>query len=290
MIFNLFLFGILLALGLFFVMADALKLPTLAAEQAMLSAGKPKKSARKTLETLLLWAALRLARHLKMDGYKRHRLLNTLMAAGIDLTPEAFAAYAIVKAGAIALLILPSLLLLPLLAPVLLFLAVMVYFKARRAADEKLKAKREGIEKELPRFVATLTQNLKGSRDVLGMAEVYKKNAGVLFAGELDVLTADMRSSSYEAALTRFEARINSPLLSDVIRGLIGVLRGDDGAVYFQMLAHDMKQLELQQLKAEAMKVPPKVRKYSFMMLVCFLVTYLVIIGYEIVRSLQGMF
>ncbi len=99
-----------------------------------------------------------------------------------------------------------------------------------------------------------------------------------------------MRSSSYEAALTRFEARFNSPMLSDITRGLIGVLRGDDGAVYFQMLSHDMKQLELQRLKAQAMKIPSKIRVCSFFMLMCFLMTYMVIIVYEIITSLGGMF
>jgi tight adherence protein C len=99
-----------------------------------------------------------------------------------------------------------------------------------------------------------------------------------------------MRSGSYEAALTRFESRINSPLLSDIVRGLIGVLRGDDGAVYFQMLSHDMKQLELQRLKAKAMKIPPKIRVFSFILLMCFLFTYLAIILFEIVTSLGGLF
>lgn len=122
------------------------------------------------------------------------------------------------------------------------------------------------------------------------MVESYKRNAGPTFAAELDILTADMRSGSYEAALTRFEARFNSPLLSDVIRGLIGVLRGDNGVAYFQMLSHDMKQLELQRLKAQAMKIPPKIRVFSFLMLMCFLMTYLAIIVYEIITSLGGMF
>lgn len=99
-----------------------------------------------------------------------------------------------------------------------------------------------------------------------------------------------MRSGSYEAALTRFEARFNSPLLSDVVRGLIGVLRGDDGVHYFQMLVHDMKQLELQRLKAKAIKIPPKIRVFSFILLMCFLVTYLAIIIFQILNSLSGMF
>lgn len=123
--------------------------------------------------------------------------------------------------------------------------------------------------------MATITQELAASRDVLSMVESYKRNAGQTFAAELDILTADMRSGSYEAALTRFEARFNSPLLSDIIRGLIGALRGDNGVAYFQMLSHDMKQLELQRLKAQAMKIPPKIRVFSFLMLMCFLMTYL---------------
>jgi hypothetical protein len=126
--------------------------------------------------------------------------------------------------------------------------------------------------------------------DVLSILENFKRNAGEDFAAELDILTADMRSSSYEAALTRFEARFNSPMLSDITRGLIGVLRGDDGVMYFQMLSHDMKQLELQRLKSQAMKIPPKIRVFSFAMLMCFIMTYMAIIVYEIITSLGGMF
>ena len=79
-------------------------------------------------------------------------------------------------------------------------------------------------------------------------------------------------------------------MLSDVVRGLVGVLRGDDGAMYFQMLAHDFKQLELQRLKSAAQKIPGKIRVFSFLMLMCFLLTYLAIIGYVILTSLGGMF
>ena len=199
-------------------------------------------------------------------------------------------ASALVKAGLIGLAIIPALIILPLLAPIILFLSIMVYFKEIKKADEALKEKRDRIERELPRFVATITQELKASRDVLSMLENFKKNAGDDFTRELDILTADMRSSSYEAALTRFEARINSPMLSDISRGLIGVLRGDDGSIYFQMLSHDMKQLELQRLKAEAMKIPPKIRVFSFIMLMCFMGVYLSIIIYEIISSFSGLF
>jgi len=285
-----FLFGVLLAAGLFFIVADLLRLPSLAAQKAMLAAGKQAKAKPKTVDTLLQSAAVRLSHLIRMDEYKRSRMKNVLSAAGLNTTPELFTATAIVKAASVAVLAVPSIFVLPLLAPVALFLAVLIYFKEIRKADEALSAKRSRIEQELPRFVATITQELKASRDVLAILENFKKNAGSDFGAELDILTADMRSSSYEAALTRFEARFNSPMLSDITRGLIGVLRGDDGAVYFQMLSHDMKQLELQRLKAQAMKIPSKIRVCSFFMLMCFLMTYMVIIVYEIITSLGGMF
>jgi len=284
------LFGLLFAVGLFFILAEVFKLPRLATGKAMLSATSQHKGKAKNLDVLIGSLSMKLAKHLPMDEYKKSRMKNTLKAAGMSQSPEEFMAFALVKALLVAIGVIPCLLVLPLLAPVLMFLAVMIYFKEIKKADEKLSAKREKIESELPRFVATITQELKASRDVLGILENFKKNAGEEFGNELDILTADMRSSSYEAALTRFEARINSPMLSDITRGLIGVLRGDEGGVYFQMLAHDMKQLELQRLKAQAMKIPPKIRVFSFIMLMCFLMTYMAIIVYEILRSLGGMF
>ena len=283
-------FGIFLAAGLFFVTADVVGLPTMGAARAMLQTTRQEKKAAKTLETYFMTIAVRLAPFLHLDEYKRSRMEKVLKASGMNLTPEVYQAYVLVKAGAVMSGVIPCMLLFPLLSPVVMILAVLVYFKETQKADEKLKEKREQMEGELPRMVANIEQELKASRNVIGMLERLKGNAGPAFTAELDILLADMRSSNYEAALTRFEARLNSPMLSDVVRGLIGVLRGDDSAVYFQMLSHDFKQIELQKLKAQAQKIPPKIRVFSFVMLVCFLMTYLAIIGYVALISLGSMF
>lgn len=99
-----------------------------------------------------------------------------------------------------------------------------------------------------------------------------------------------MKSGSYEAAISRFESRIGSSMLSDVLRGLQSVMRGDDGKVYFQMLAHDFKLFEVQKLKLIAMKRPGKVRKYSFLMLGCFVLMYMGVMAVEIVKTFSTMF
>ncbi len=178
----------------------------------------------------------------------------------------------------------------PLIFPIFVIMAITVYFKEIRKVDEKLAVKREKIESELYRFVSTIEQELKSSRDVLSILENLKLNTTNFFREELEILIADMRSSSYESALMRFESRINSPKLSDVIRGLIGVLRGDDNNGYFQLLAHDFKQMELQRLKKEAQKIPAKIRMFSFTMLICFMLMFGVIIIVEIIKSFGTMF
>lgn len=289
MVILMILFGVFFAAGLFLILADVFRIPTIQTVKVMSAAGRSEKKAAKTLDMWLMDGAVVLSRYLPMNPHKRARMLATLKAAGMNLSPEVYTSYAIIKTALAMLAIIPCLYIFPLAAIVALMSAVMVYFNEIGKADEKLREKREAIEDELSRFASTIEQELRNSRDVLSILENYKKNAGPEFAQELDIVCADMRSSSYEAALTRFEARLNSPQLSDIVRGLIGVLRGDDSAVYFQMLVHDFKQIEIQRLKAKAQKIPPKIRKYSFAMLMCFMITYIIIIGYEILKSMSSM-
>lgn len=57
----LFLFGLFLALGLFFLTASVLKLPTMGAAKAMLGTVKQERKAAKTLETYFMILAVRLS-------------------------------------------------------------------------------------------------------------------------------------------------------------------------------------------------------------------------------------
>lgn len=283
-------FALFFSFGLFFLLSDLARLPTMRTTKAMAFAGWQEKAATKaSLETLLMDGAVYLSRYIHIHPHKKGRMENVIKAAGIDMSAEVYVSYAYIKTALVLAAIIPCMFIMPLLSIFVLLAAVMVYFGETGKADEMLRQKRETIEDELSRFASTVEQELKNSRDVLSILENYKRNAGKTFARELDIVCADMRSSSYEAALTRFEARLNSSQLSDVVRGLIGVLRGDDSAIYFQMLVHDFKQMELQRLKARAQKIPPKIRKFSFLMLICYLSTYLMIIGFEIVKSMSSM-
>ena len=277
-----------IAFGLYFIIADILKIPYLKASKAIMNMGRKDRRLTTVIEAVIMDLSIKLSRFIPMDMYRKNRLAATLKAAGISMTPECYQAHAIIKALAVGLLILPCLFIFPLISVVVL--AVLVYFKEIQKAEKHMESRREEIETELLRFVSTVEQELASSRDVLSILEGFKKNTAPAFADELGITCADMRSGGYEVALMRMEARVNSPQLSDVVRGLISVIRGDNGKMYFQMLSHDFKQMELRKLKAKAQKIPGKIRVFSIIMLMCFLATYLIVIAYQIIQSIGVMF
>lgn len=278
------------AFGIYFIVADRLKIPYLKSSKAIMNMGRSDRKLTTAIEAIIMDLSIKMSRFIPMDRYKKNRLSATLKAAGISMTPECYQAHAILKALTVGLLIIPCLLIFPLMAIAVALLSVLVYFKEYQKADNQMQERRGEIETELLRFVSTMEQELKTSRDVLSILESFKKTTTPALADELGITCADMRSGGYEVALMRLEARVNSPQLSDVVRGLISVIRGDDGVMYFQMLAHDFKQMELRKLKAQAQKIPGKIRIFSLIMLMCFLATFLIVIAVQVIQSLGVMF
>lgn len=286
----LILFALFLTAGLYLILAEFFKVPTYKATKAILGTVKKNKKKARNTDAVLMELAVKLSKILPMDDYKKRKLNATLKSAEIPMTAELYVSLAIVKAALVLTCTIPCLLVMPILSPVFVIIGVAIYFNESTKADKLITARRQEIEYELPRFVATLTQELQASRDVLSMLENYQKNAGAALKNELAITTSDMRTGNFEGALTRFEARVSSAMLSDVVRGLVGVLRGDDGVTFSRMLSHDMKQLEIQRLKKLALERPPKIRKYSFMLLACMLLLYMGVMGYQILGTMSGMF
>lgn len=282
--------GALCGVGLFFVLADVYRIPYLKTSKAVESLSKQQKEKTSALNIWLGNLAEFLARHMKLNEFKKAQLEADLKTAQMDITPEKFKANAIVKAMLIGVFAVPMAFILPLLSPVVLFLAAFLYRKEMKAVSVKIRYKREKIENELPRLVFTIDKTLKHSRDVLYMLESYAKNAGREMKHELDITVADMKSGNYEAAITRLEARVGSAMMSDVCRGLIGILRGDDTEMYWASLTLKFNDIQRQQLRLRAQKVPRKVKRLSMCLLICFMLVYVVVILSQIMDSIGVLF
>ena len=282
--------GALFGVGLFFILADVYAIPYYKTSKAVESLSKLQNEKTSGLDLWLGGIAGWLADRLPMDPFKRSQLEADLRTAQMDVTPEMFRANAIVKAMLVGIMAIPMAFIFPLLCPVVLFLAVFLYNMEIKSVSKRIQGKRAKIEYELPRLVFNIEKTLKHNRDVLYMLESYSKTAGPEMKHELDITAADMRSGNYEAAITRMESRVGSSMMSDVCRGLIGVLRGDDTEMYWASLAIKFSDAQRQQLRIQAQQVPRKVKRLSMCLLICFMLIYVVVILAQIVNSLGVLF
>lgn len=282
--------GILAGTGLFLVLCDLYAIPFYKTSKAVESLAKMQKGDNNGLNLWLKGLAEWLSRRIKINDFKREQLVSDLRTAQMDITPEMYKANAIVKSLIVGIFAVPALFIFPISALFVLFLAVFLYSREIKSVGLRIKEKRSKIEYELPRLVFNIEKTLKHSRDVLYMIENYAENAGPELKHELRITAADMRSGNYEAAITRLESRVGSAMMSDVCRGLIGILRGDETEMYWATLSVKFNDYQRQLLRIEAQKVPKKVRRLSVCLLICFMLIYIVVIISQIASSLGVLF
>ena len=265
--------------------------PTGQTSKMMMLAGRRSGTRKENLsDVYIVKVADVFAKYISMDALKRSQLQNALDIAHVEMTPELYVATAIARALLIILLTIPMWFISPLFFLFSVALGCLIGFMRYQEVLDFVKKRRRMIEREIPRFTSAVAQNLEIDRDILRMFIAYRRVADKEFGAELDQTIADMKTGNYENALLKMEKRINSPLMSDVIRGLIGVLRGDDQRVYFKMLTFDMRQLEQNNLKKEAMKRPQAMQKYCMFMMFCILLIYGVVLVTEVIANVGILF
>lgn len=282
--------GILFGIALYLILADYFRIPYMRTSKAVNNLVKQQKEKTSSIDVWLSSFASFIARKLRLNDYKRGQLESDLRTAQMDISPEMFMANAIVKSLIVGVFAIPVLFIFPILSPIILFLAFILYRMNIKGISVRIKKKRAKIEYELPRFVFKIEKALMHDKDVLKMIESFARNAGPELKHELDITAADIRSGNTEVAITRLEARVGSPLMSDVCRGLISIDRGDINTVYWNSLSMKFADIQRQQLKLEAEKIPKKVKKLSMCLLFCFMLIYIVVILAQIVSSVGVLF
>lgn len=282
--------SVIAAVGVGFILSDILKIPKYGASKAVTTLGKRRKKKTNPLDIWLGDLSNFISGKLKLGEYKRLQLKVDLDSADMTLSPEQYVANVIVKALFVGVFAIPFLFFAPILSVFIVVIALVTYFSEYKKVGNVIKEKRRRIEYELPRLVSNIDKTLVHSRDVLGILDSYREHAGEDLRRELDITVADMRSGNYEVALTRLESRVGSSMMSDVTRGLVSVIRGDKTDVYWGNLVLKFSDYQRTLLKNEANKAPKKVRKLSMVLLFCFMLMYVAVIGQVLISSLGGMF
>lgn len=266
-------------------------IPTAKTTRMMMKAKKQTgKGDEKLYDVYITKVAEKISPLLRLDPIKRDKLKLTLQIANIPHSPETYTMKCILQTLLVFLLGAFLLFFIPLLGFLVMGLSVLIWFATYQKAFDIVKKRKQVIEAELPRFAVSIQQGLATDRDVLKLLTSYRRIASPALGEELDITITDMKTGNYENALLHFQNRVGSTMLSDIVRGLIGTLRGDDQQMYFKMLVFDMRQIEQNNLKKEAAKRPKQMQKYSMMMLFCILLIYVVVLSVEVISSLGSFF
>ena len=275
------------SLGLGLILSDLLRVPSFAVSKSTHNLGKRQNKKTNPIELWLKEIAGTLAGKLKINEYKRLQLEADLRTADILMTPEQYIANCIVKSGFVALFAIPLFFVSKLIA---LGASVLMYVNESRKVSNRIKERRRKIEADLPMLSSTIEKSLERSRDIITILDNFKENAGPELRRELEITVADMRSGTAEVALSRRAARVGGSMMPDIVMGLKSTLNGDNTAVYWALLNIKFAEAQRTALKAEASKAPKRVKRLSMVLLVCFMLIYVVVIGQTLLSSLGGLF
>ena len=292
----LFLLSILIfCVGGYHVTCELLELPSGKTRRTMQSAVR-QNGIRHDGEVDLFVTSLAEKLHwlIRIDPVRRASLENVLKIAKKNTSPEAFILSIVLLALLVFAAFIPvamvmgDIAMLGLGALLGAALAVMQYRRVTASVGDR----RDRIVAECPRFANYLTQNLATqNRDLLGMLSAYQKTATCPdFAEEIALTVADMKTGNYERALFNLQHRVDHPSMTEIVRGLQGVLHGDDQTMYFERVCFDMKNLEQALLRKEAAKRPRKITKYQFAIMAGTILMMAVALVTQLLDSLQVLF
>lgn len=273
----LFVALVFVAITLYCLAAIPLKLPSFQAMKAFRKADRHKNG---TVKVLLSSLSKTLSRYMPMGMLRQMEMQKRLDAAHLSETPKQYTAESVLHAVPPLVLVIPAYCIHPALALLPVLLAVILYVNHSNDLSRQGDKRRIEIEKELPRFVSYMANTLKSSRNVLDIMDAYRADYQSPLTDELKMTSADMRTGNAERALQKLEARINSPFMSELIRGMLSAMRGDDMTTYFDNLLYELNAVWEQRLDLQTQKKEPKIMRLAyFVFIFCVLMVTVVLIA-----------
>lgn len=285
-----FLIGILLATGLYFVVTS--HCASVFRPMAIALRKRTPKPPNQT-ERLTNCISHKILPLISIDDpAKRNQLGEALKNLGSNDTPELYKAKAISKAGILAVAVCIV------CVPISTFIGValtavvfgILYTNEMKRLNKQLHERRQLIERELPQFASTICQSLHSTRDVVSILTSYRKICGPALSGEIAHTLNDMVTGNPERALKALESRISSTQLSQLTRGLVSVLHGEEQSIYFQILASELRKAQDEEVSKELQQRPAQTYPYLGLLFICLLLMIAASLGTYIAHQMGSFF
>lgn len=211
--------------------------------------------------------------HIKINNYQEDNLNKMLSISNDNRTPKQFVSDIIATSVLIAVVAIMFLPIYSTLSICLFALSFCYSWNEFSNLKNKYVAYKQQIELELPKLCSVIASRLKSTTVVENILKGFMPISNEEMKNELAKTLKDISMSSTEEALKRFEGRISSNKLSEVIRGLIAVSRGDNQEVYFKTKQYefnnDYKVIKRRDIQMRSFKLAPA----FFILFVLFILT-----------------
>lgn len=264
----------------------ALRVPNEKVTKSLTGALSPKIKPTSKLTAFNDGLATALARFVHLNDYKRDRLAGYLYVAQMQITPEEYTAQSIVPLIECLILAIPIYFMAPVISLGLIGAGIWLWRKSLHRVHKFIATKQAQIDRDLPRFVTALINDLEYTHDAITILEKHKNEYSDYWAYEMSITIADMRSGNYVAALQRLRCRVRSKNLNDVVNELIMMVRGYDTAQSWHTLEIRFRELGLQELRKRAKLIPDKVHNLSLFLILGVLLIYGVVLVTVLIDSL----
>lgn len=281
-----FLFAFLFGIGVYFIFSNIFNVAPIQSVRSVLSINRNVKTSK---HVWIYSLAQNFVSYIKLNDFTRDKTERGLRIMGSSMSAETYYAIGMVQLFLFVIGGFFLFILIPIFGLLCILVGVVRMINYAQTPDKLIRQRQRNIETELPRFVAIITQELKNNHSVVDIIEYYERYADPDLRDELQEALAGIHSGNAEVALLRLETRVGSDQLSEVVRGLIRALSGDDPVGYFEMIFNDFRVLEISNLKKESLRRPAKINKYSFFILMEVVVTIFVVLGlyaYDLLPSL----
>lgn len=272
---------VLLAAGLYILLTSAFGLPSFRSVRMTARLSGEEKS----FNALFIDPVARsLSKLFKLSEYRKKVLTRELSNAGMSMTPEMYVSRAVTKGLYLFLLSLVFFLVHPAAGCVMLMVAIYRVIVDLRSVRKRVKTHHEAVENEIPKLTSNVAESITYNSDLYYILKNYRDVAGKEMTKELDLLLADMVTGNREVALVRFEGRLNSTNASSLVRGLIGIDRGEDMKTYLEGLEVQLRDWEINRLRIEVDKRPDELVPGNFALFGSLALFYMILFGTTIVQ------
>lgn len=229
-------------------------------------------------------------RYIPVTPVQELKLTSAIVSAGLDVSVQQYLAKPFAYIILLTPLIIATYLVSPVLSVVFLVIAGVIFFKEYNYVFDLQKSLKQEIESELLNFTILISHELKYDRNIIGLIDNYKNTANGVLQRELSITLADMRTSNYDEALKRLEARVGSLFMSKVVNGLILANSGSDTIFFFDNIISELKSLEKARMNDIINKKKPKIARMTFLVMMAFFLFIMTILGKVMFDSFEVIF